>query len=130
MKELQDTPGSMHRPEESDQHEIVIPEGMEQRLNALVDQLEAEEEQQRYKRNKRINIRAIGLGIAAVFVAAAFMLLTPRQSGRVIEVDDPEEARIQTERALSMLATTLNKGVKGIEEAEKRTSQVMGVLNK
>ena len=40
----------------------------------------------------------------------------------MIEVNDPEEARIQTERALNLLATTLNKGVKGMEKAEKETA--------
>lgn len=111
----------------AERQEIQIPEGMEQRLSALVDRLEAEEQEARKRRHNRrtrsnASRWAAGLAVAAVAAGLAFIVLTPRGGGRVIEVNDPEEARIQTERALNLLATTLNKGVKGMEKAEKETS--------
>lgn len=133
MKEIQDTPGRTVMPETAERQEIQVPEGLEQRLSALVDRLEAEEEAERLSRQegmRRQNRRtlskggrwATGLAVAAVMAGLAFVALTPRGGGRVIEVNDPEEARIQTERALNLLASTLNKGVKGMEKAEQETA--------
>lgn len=111
----------------AERQEIQIPEGMEQRLSALVDRLEAEEQEARMRRHNRRTLSyrsrwAAGLAVAAVASGLAFIVLTPRGGGHVIEVNDPEDARIQTERALNLLATTLNKGVKGMEKAEKETA--------
>lgn len=60
--------------------EIPIPEGLEQRLSALVDRLEAEEqgrENERRKKEKK-KILFISLAIAAAFVAVAFFLIVPQ----------------------------------------------------
>lgn len=130
-------------PDAAERQEIQVPEGLEQRLSALVDRLEAEEEAERLSRqegmrqpNRRTLSKggrwatgksmlgrwAAGLAVAAVMAGLVFVALTPKGGGRVIEVNDPEEARIQTERALNLLASTLNKGVKGMEKAEQETS--------
>ncbi len=143
MKEIHDTPGRTVMPETAERQEIQVPEGLEQRLSALVDRLEAEEETERLRQQERMRRQnrrtlskggrwatrksmrgrwAAGLAVAAVMAGLAFVALTPRGGGRVIEVNDPEEARIQTERALNLLATTLNKGVKGMEKAEQETA--------
>lgn len=127
MKEIHDTPGRTAMSDAAERQEIQIPEGMEQRLSALVDRLEAEEQEARMHRHNRRTLSnasrwAAGLAVAAVAAGLAFIVLAPRGGGHVIEVNDPEEARIQTERALNLLATTLNKGVKGMEKAEKETA--------
>lgn len=154
MKEIHDTPGRTVMPDAAERQEIQVPEGLEQRLSALVDRLEAEEEEaERLRRQegmRRQNRRtlskegrwaagksmlgrwaagrsmrgrwATGLAVAAVMAGLVFVALTPKGGGRVIEVNDPEEARIQTERALNLLASTLNKGVKGMEKAEQETA--------
>lgn len=124
MKEIHDTPGRTVMPEAAERQEIQVPEGLEQRLSALVDRLEAEEGMRRQNRRtlSKGSRWITGLAVAAVMAGLAFVALTPRGGGRVIEVDDPEEARIQTERALNLLATTLNKGVKGMEKAEQKTA--------
>ena len=44
MKEIHDTPGRTVMPETAERQEIQVPEGLEQRLSALVDRLEAEED--------------------------------------------------------------------------------------
>ena len=133
MKEIHDTPGRTVMPDAAERQEIQVPEGLEQRLSALVDRLEAEEETERLRQQERMRRQnrrtlskggrwATGLAVAAVMAGLAFVALTPRGGGRVIEVNDPEEARIQTERALNLLASTLNKGVKGMEKAEQETA--------
>lgn len=144
MKEIHDTPGRTVMPDAAERQEIQVPEGLEQRLSALVDRLEAEEEEaerlRRLEGMRRPNRRtlskegrwaagkpmrgrwAAGLAVAAVMAGLVFVALTPKGGGRVIEVNDPEEARIQTERALNLLASTLNKGVKGMEKAEQETA--------
>ena len=133
MKEIHDTPGRTVMPDAAERQEIQVPEGLEQRLSALVDRLEAEEETERLRQQERMRQQnrrtlskvgrwAAGLAVAAVMAGLVFVALTPKGGGRVIEVNDPEEARIQTERALNLLATTLNKGVKGMEKAEQETS--------
>ncbi len=57
--------------------EIPIPEGLEQRLSALVDRLEAEEKEQGMK-NEKSKFLFISLAIAAAFVAIAFLLIAPQ----------------------------------------------------
>ena len=60
--------------------EIPIPEGLEQRLSALVDRLEAEERGTQLLQSRRIERlrRAARWAIAAVFIAAAFLLIVPQ----------------------------------------------------
>lgn len=57
--------------------EIPIPEGLEQRLSALVDRLEAKEKEQGMK-NEKSKFLFISLAIAAAFVAVAFLLIAPQ----------------------------------------------------
>lgn len=59
-----------------DNQEIPIPEGLEQRLSALVDRLEAEEKERKAKQSVRLTRYA--LAIAAVFVAVAFFIIVPQ----------------------------------------------------
>ena len=60
--------------------EIPIPEGLEERLSALVDRLEAEEKEMQRRQCRRIErLRwAAGLAIAATFGAVAFLLIVPQ----------------------------------------------------
>ena len=67
--------------------EIPIPEGLEQRLSALVDRLEAEENRSPTPARPthstsslrgRVRSGAIALAIAAVFVTVAFLLIVPQ----------------------------------------------------
>ena len=61
--------------------EIPIPEGLEQRLSALVDRLEAEEKR---SPTPALPVRrgAIPLAIAAAFVAVVFLLIVPQVKER------------------------------------------------
>ena len=123
MTELHDTPGF------ATEQDIAVPEGMESRLNALIDRLAADEQTTRSHQLRRRWQWAGGMAIAASFAAAAFFILSPRQGGHVIEVSDPEEARQQTEYALKILSSTLAKGVAGVQQAEHTTTHIINKLN-
>lgn len=69
--------------------EIPIPEGLEQRLSALVDKLEAEENERKAAtlphRGREARLRGVGkavLAIAAAFVAFAFLVIVPQVRAR------------------------------------------------
>ena len=124
MTELHDTPGF------AAEQDIAVPEGLESRLSALIDKLAADEQARQSHKQRRLWQWAGGMTIAASFAAAAFFILTPSQGGHVIEVNDPEEARAQTEYALNMLSSTLAKGVAGVQQAEHTTAHIMGQLNR
>ena len=74
--------------------EIPIPEGLEQRLSALVDRLEAEENERKAAtlphRGREARLRGAGLrvagkavlAIAAAFVAFAFLVIVPQVRAR------------------------------------------------
>ncbi len=123
MTELHDTPGT------TASQEIPVPEGLEQRLSALIDKLEATEQARQQRRRHTRSLWSVGLATAAIFAAAAFLLLAPPHSSRIHEIDDPEEARQQTERALKLLSTTFAKGVAGVEQAEHTTAHIIRHLN-
>ena len=77
-------------------HEIPIPEGLEQRLSALVDRLEAEERGRTSELasasqasrastrplTRRASIAAAAFAIAAVFVAVAILVIAPQVKER------------------------------------------------
>jgi len=56
-----------------DNQEIPIPEGLEQRLSALVDRLEAEAKDSR---------ESFALAVAAIFAAVAFLVIVPQVKER------------------------------------------------
>ena len=77
-------------------HEIPIPEGLEQRLSALVDRLEAEERGRTSEMasasqasrastrplTRRASVAATAFAIAAVFVAVAILVIAPQVKER------------------------------------------------
>ena len=70
-----------------DNQEIPIPEGLEQRLSALVDRLEAEDSLPARSTHSTPSlsgrVRGVSvLAIAAVFVAVAFLLIVPQVKER------------------------------------------------
>jgi len=80
--------------------EIPIPEGLEQRLSALVDRLEAEEqgrknERMKNEKNKRL---FISLAIAAAFVAVAFLLIVPQVRERQLALYEGSYTLIDGQR--------------------------------
>lgn len=103
------------------EQDIRIPEGLNQRLSSLIDELDAQE-----RKRKSIRLRWWSTVSVAACVALAIGIgvHTHSQDKKLIEVNTAEEAQIQTERALMAFSHALNKGLKQIEKADETTVRV------
>lgn len=103
------------------EQDICIPEGLNQRLSSLIDELDAQE-----RKRKSIRLRWWSTVSVAACVALAIGIgvHTHSQDKKLIEVNSVEEAQIQTERALMAFSQALNKGLKQIEKADETTVRV------
>ena len=101
--------------------DIRIPEGLNQRLSSLIDELDAQE-----RKRKSIRLRWWSTVSVAACLALAIGIgvHTHSQDKKLIEVNSVEEAQIQTERALMAFSQALNKGLKQIEKADETTVRV------
>ena len=102
------------------EQDIRIPEGLNQRLSSLIDELDAQE-----RKRKSIRIRWWSTVSVAACVALAIGIgtHTHSQDDKLIEVNSVEEAQVQTERALMAFSQALNKGLKQIEKADETTAR-------
>jgi hypothetical protein len=100
--------------------EIKIPEGLESRLETLIDELAATES--RTKRNVRIRLWTGGIAASIVIALSAGWLLrtepvtlsVPVSSG-ICPVDDPEAAYREVKKALELMSVNLNRGLEEID---------------
>ena len=99
--------------------QIPIPEGLEERLSAKIDEWEREEKKPR----RRISV--LRYVAAAAFFALVFSvgyhLMNKNENTNLAEQDtyqDPVKAQQEAERALNMLAMNLNKGMGHLEKAK------------
>ena len=102
--------------------QIPIPEGLEQRLSAKIDQWEREE--QKAKQHTLIprvlRYTAVAASFALVF-GVGYHLLNHDNRSNLAEQDtyqDPMLAQQEAERALNLLAYNLNKGMGHLEKAK------------
>ena len=102
--------------------QIPIPEGLEQRLSAKIDQWEREE--QKAKQHTLIprvlRYTAVAASFALVF-GVGYHLMSQDEPTNLAEVDtyqDPMLAQQEAERALNLLAYNLNKGMGHLEKAK------------
>ena len=106
--------------------QIPIPEGLENRLSAKIDEWEAQQPLPREGSSK-----SLPLGRLVRYVAAAacfalvfgvgFHLMNQEENTNLAEQDtyqDPVKAQQEAERALNMLAMNLNKGMGHLEKAK------------
>lgn len=100
------------------EQDIRIPEGLNQRISSLIDELDAQE-----RKRKSIRFRWWSSVSVAACIALAISIGvgTHSQEKKLIEVNSVEEAQIQTERALMAFSQALNKGLKQIEKADETT---------
>ena len=112
--------------------QIPIPEGLEERLSAKIDEWEKEEKQQKAQRRtllpRALRYTAVAASIALVFGVGYHYLqreeLPSSREGQGVgfaEQDtyqDPVKAQQEAERALNMLAMNLNKGMGHLEKAK------------
>ena len=115
--------------------QIPIPEGLEERLSAKIDEWEKEEKQQKAQRRtllpKALRYTAVAASIALVF-GVGYHLLSQEQYVNLAEQDtyqDPLLAKQEAERALTLLAVNLNKGMGHLEKAKALGDKTEKTLN-
>ena len=99
--------------------QIPIPEGLEERLSAKIDEWEREEKKPR-RRISVLRYVAAAACFALVF-GVGFHLISKNENTNLAEQDtyqDPVKAQQEAERALNMLAMNLNKGMGHLEKAK------------
>ena len=96
---------------------IPIPEGLEERLSAKIDEWDAASRivALRPKHNAR------------KYIAFA---LAPTNKGTIDTYNDPQLACQEAENALQLLATNLNKGMAQYEAVNAKSRQAEEILNK
>ena len=99
--------------------QIPIPEGLEKRLSAKIDEWEREEKKPR-RRISVLRYVAAAACFALVF-GVGYHLMNKNENTNLAEQDtyqDPVKAQQEAERALNMLAMNLNKGMGHLEKAK------------
>ena len=116
--------------------QIPIPEGLEERLSAKIDEWEKEETGQKAQRRrllpKSLRYTAIAASVALVF-GVGFHYLQQDEPVNLAEQDtyqDPAKAQLEAERALNLLAANLNKGMGHLEKAKALSDKAENTLNK
>ena len=99
--------------------QIPIPEGLEERLSAKIDEWEREEKKPR-RRISVLRYVAAAACFALVF-DVGYHLMNKNENTNLAEQDtyqDPVKAQQEAKRALNMLAMNLNKGMGHLEKAK------------
>jgi len=116
--------------------QIPIPEGLEERLSAKIDEWEQEETRQKAQRRRllprSLRYTAIAASIALVF-GMGYHYLQQDEPVNLAEQDtyqDPILAQQEVERALNLLAANLNKGMGHLEKAKALSEKAENTLNK
>ena len=104
--------------------QIPIPEGLEERLSKKIDEWEQEEKVQKAQRrrllSKPLRYTAVAASMALVF-GMGYHYFGQDEQVNLAEQDtyqDPVKAQQEAERALTLLAANLNKGVGHMEKAK------------
>lgn len=115
--------------------QIPIPEGLEERLSAKIDEWEKEEKQQEAKHrslfSKTLRYTAAAASVVLV-VGVGIHLLSQDKYMDLAEQDtyqDPMQAKMEAERALNLLAMNLNKGMGHLEKAKALSDKTEQTLN-
>jgi len=115
--------------------QIPIPEGLEERLSAKIDEWEKEEKQQKAQRRmllpRALRYTAVAASIALVF-GVGYHLLSQDKYMNLAEQDtyqDPLLAQQEAQKALTLLAVNLNKGMGHLEKAKALSDKTEKTLN-
>ena len=119
---------------------IPIPEGLEERLSAKIDEwarpskspLKGDFKSSPFKGDRRGSWRALGLAASFILVCGIglYLALSPSNKGSIDTYDDPEIACMEAQKALQLLATNLNKGMAQYEAVNVKGRQAEEILNK
>lgn len=107
--------------------QIPIPEGLEERLSAKIDEWEREEQTAKRRKlfPKVLRYAAVAASVALVF-GIGFHLFGQEKPGSLATQDtyeNPVVAQQEAERALNLLAINLNKGVAHLERVKMLTEK-------
>jgi hypothetical protein len=115
---------------------IPIPEGLEERLSAKIDEWEQEETKQKAQRRRllpsALRYMAVAASVALVLGVGLHLMRQDKEVG-LAEQDtyqDPLLAQQEAERALNLLAYNLNKGMGHLEKAKALSDKTEKSLNK
>ena len=113
--------------------QIPIPEGLEQRLSAKIDQWEREEQKakQHMLMPRVLRYAAVAASLALV-LGVGLHLMRQDEETNLAEQDtyqDPMLAQQEAERALNLLAYNLNKGMGHLEKAKALSDETEERLN-
>lgn len=100
--------------------QIPIPEGLEERLSAKIDEWERKEKKRTNLLPIALRHAAVAAGIVFVF-GVGFHLLNQGNNTNLAEQDtyqNPVQAKQEAVRALNLLATNLNKGMRHLEKVK------------
>lgn len=115
--------------------QIPIPEGLEDRLSAKIDEWERAEQQTKARPlmlPKVVRYASIAACIALVF-GVGYYFLQKEDAVNLAEQDtyqDPVVAQQEAEKALNLLAYNLNKGMGQMEKAKAISDRTELTLNK
>ena len=126
---------------------IPVPEGLEERLSAKIDEWELEEKKQNATphaglwsektQHRRLLPNALRYMAAAASIALVFGVgyhyMRQEEPVNLAEQDtyqDPVLAQQEAERALTLLAANLNKGMGHLEKAKALSDKTENTLNK
>ena len=124
---------------------IPIPEGLEERLSAKIDEWELEETKQKAQRRRllpsALRYMAVAASVALVLGVGLHLMHQDEQlpsswegqGWALAEQDtyqDPLLAQQEAERALNLLAYNLNKGMGQLEKAKALSDKTEKSLNK
>ncbi|WP_027455434.1 hypothetical protein [Xylanibacter brevis] len=120
--------------------QIPIPEGLSERLSAKIDEWEQQELQQQHARQhakqrklypSMWRITAVAACMALVF-GVGYHLLSQDEYQNLAEQDtyqDPVKAQQEAQRALTLLAVNLNRGMGHLEKAKALSDKTERTLN-
>lgn len=100
--------------------QIPIPEGLEGRLSARIDEWERKEKKRTILLPKALRYAAVAASIVLVF-GVGYHLLNQDNNTNFSEQDtyqNPVQAKQEAVRALNLLATNLNKGMRHLEKVK------------
>jgi len=121
--------------------DIEIPDGLEDRLSMMIDQLEENEEcvakvtvTLPAKSAKKVRLRIIQAVSVAACIALIFGTVTILNSkddtAHKDTFDNPETACKEAEKALSILAYNLGEGMKHLERSKEISMRTNNVINR
>ncbi len=109
-----------------------VPQGLEARLMRSIDEWEAQEKQtSRARQTNALRRLILWSGSVAAGLLILFSVHTnlDRPSTQKDTCATPEEAYAQTQYALTMLSTHLNKGMEGVRTAQLTVQKVEDQVN-